>query len=308
MSPPLIALLLLLTLGVMVLGVRELAAGAAQNRAITVRTALDDVEARAARLDVRTDIALRRTRLGLYLEQRLATAGVPMLTSTALAILLGAGLGLSVTINSLLSQILTPLGFGVAVLLANIYLERRQGERKEVFVGQLPQLARVLSNAASAGLALRSAIALAADDLAEPARTELRRVSDALAVGQSLEDALRDLERRLPAREVTVLVSTLVISARAGGSLVEALRNIASTLEARKEVRREVRTVLSQSVYTGYLVVALGIGILLILNSVQPGLLDTMLSRPLGQAALVVASGLFTVGLLLIKRATRIDV
>ncbi len=308
MSPPLIALLLLLTLGVMVLGVRELEAGAAQNRAITLRTALDDVEARAARLDVRTDIVLRRTRLGLYLEQRLATAGVPMLTSTALAILLGAGLGLSVTINSLLSQILTPLGFGVAVLLANIYLERRQGERKEMFVGQLPQLARVLSNAASAGLALRSAIGLAADDLAEPARTELRRVADALAVGQSLEDALRDLEHRLPAREVTVLVSTLVISARAGGSLVEALRNIASTLEARKEVRREVRTVLSQSVYTGYLVVALGIGILLVLNSVQPGLLDTMLSRPLGQVALVVASGLFTVGLLLIKRATRIDV
>lgn len=308
MSPPLIALLLLLTLAAMVLSARELAAGAAQNRAVTLRTALDDVEARAARLDVRADVSLRRTRVGLYLEARLAAAGVPMLTSTALALLLGAGVVLSVTINSLLSQILTPMGFPAAALLANIYLDRRQGERKELFIGQLPQLARVLSNAASAGLALRSALALAADDLAEPARTEMRRVSDAMAVGQSLEDALRDLERRLPARELSVLVSTLVISARAGGSLVEALRNIASTLEARKEVRREIRTVLAQSVYTGYLVVALGIGILLILNSVQPGLLDTMLSRPVGQIALVVASALFSVGLLLIKRVTRIDV
>lgn len=308
MTPPLIALLLIVALALAVAGLRELGEGAAQNRAITVRTALDDVEARAARLDVRADVVLRRTRLGLYLEERLASAGVPLLTSTALAGLLGAGLLLSLAINSLLSQFLAPLGFAVAALLANLYLERRRGERKEQFVAQLPQLARVLSNAASAGLALRSALALAAEDLAEPARSELRRVSDAMAVGQSLEDALRDLERRLPARELSVLVSTLVISARAGGSLVSALRNIASTLEARKELRREVRTVLSQSVYTGYLVVALGVGILLMLNTLQPGLLDTMLSRPLGQVALVVSTGLFAAGLLLINRATRIDV
>jgi tight adherence protein B len=307
-TPPVIAGLLLAALLAMVLGVRELAEGNAQNRAVSVRTALDDVEARAARLDVRADVALQRTRLGAYLADRLATAGVPMLTSTALALLLGAGLALTLVIDSLLSRILAPLGFVAAAFLANMYLQRRQGERKELFIAQLPQLARVLSNAASAGLALRSAIGLAADDLAEPARTELRRVSDAMAVGQSLEDALRDLERRLPARELSVLVSTLVISARAGGSLVEALRNIATTLEQRKELRREVRTVLSQSVYTGYLVVALGLGILLLLNTLQPGLLDIMLSKPIGQVAIFVSFGLFGAGLLLIKRITRIDV
>lgn len=308
MSFGLIALLLLAVLAVGVLGLREVTQGAAQTRAIRSRTALDAVEARAGRLDVRTDVALRRTRLGRYLEERLATAGLPMLTSSALALLLGGGLVLSLAINALLSQLLAPLGLVLAVLLANLYLERRQGERRELFIAQLPQLARVLSNAASAGLALRSAIGLAAEDLADPARAEMRRVSDALAVGQSLEDALRDLERRLPARELSVLVSTLVIASRSGGSLVEALRNISTTLEARKELRREVRTVLSQSVYTGYLVVALGLGILLLLNTIQPGLLDTMLSEPVGQICVVISAGLFSAGLLLIKRATRIEV
>ena len=308
MSPGPIALLLVAVLVVGVLGLREVTEGAAQTRAIRTRTALDAVEARADRVDVRTDVALRRTRLGRYLEERLATAGLPMLTSSALALLLGGGLALSLAIRALLSQLLAPLGFVAAVLLADLYLERRQGERRELFVAQLPQLARVLSNAASAGLALRSAIGLAAEDLADPARTEMRRVSDAMAVGQSLEDALRDLERRLPARELSVLVSTLVIASRSGGSLVEALRNISTTLEARKELRREVRTVLSQSVYTGYLVVALGLGILLLLNTIQPGLLDTMLSKPVGQICVVVSAGLFSAGLLLIKRATRIEV
>ena len=142
MTPPVIAVLLLGVLLVMVLGVRELAEGNAQNRAVSVRTALDDVEARAARLDVRADVVLQRTRLGAYLAERLATAGVPMLTSTALALLLGTGLVLTLVIDSLLSRILAPLGFVAAAFLANMYLQRRQGERKELFIAQLPQLAR----------------------------------------------------------------------------------------------------------------------------------------------------------------------
>lgn len=308
MTPPVIALVLLATLVVAVLGIVEYAKGAAQNRAVSVRTALDAVEARAARLDVRADIRLRRTRLGRYVERRLAASGVDMLTSTAVALYLGASALVSVAIHRSLSTSLAPLGFVAVAYVASMYLHRRQGQRRDRFLAQLPQLARALSNATSAGLAIGTAIALAADDLEAPAGEEMRRVADAMTFGKPLDDALRDLEERMPARELSVLVSTLVISTRAGGSLIEALRNIAATLEARKELRREVKTLLAQSVYTGYLVVGLGIAILVMLNSARPGLLDEMLSRPLGQIALAVATLLFATGLFLVNRVTRIEV
>lgn len=47
-----------------VFAIRELAMGAAQNRAVYEITALDQVEARASRLTSRVDTRLRRTRLG----------------------------------------------------------------------------------------------------------------------------------------------------------------------------------------------------------------------------------------------------
>ena len=73
-----------------------------------------------------------------------------------------------------------------------------------------------------------------------------------------------------------MLISTLLVSARSGGSLVSSLRDIADTLETRKEVRREIRTLLAQSVITGYMVVAMGVGLLIMINTIRPGTINLM--------------------------------
>ena len=73
-------------------------------------------------------------------------------------------------------------------------------------------------------------------------------------------------------------------------------------------MRREVRTTLAQARTTGTLVMVMGIGILLILNVIQPGLVDKMTRNPLGQLALIIGFGLFVLGQLIVRRLTRIDV
>src|SRR5690606_532723 len=125
--------------------------------------------------------------------------------------------------------------------------------------------------------------------------------------GADLESALDDMERRLPSREVAVLISTLVVCARSGGSLVTSLRDIADTLEARKETRREIRTTLAQSVATGYLVIVMGFGMLFMLSLIQPGSVEAMTGHIVGQIALVVSAALFALGFYLIRRMTRFE-
>jgi tight adherence protein B len=123
-----------------------------------------------------------------------------------------------------------------------------------------------------------------------------------------MDDALGELADRLPSRELVVLVTTLVLSNRAGGQVVGALRNLTETLEERKETRREVRTQLSQVNMTSYAVPVLGVGSLFLINSVNDGALDRMTGSPFGQAAVIIAFGLYAVGFLLIRRLSRIDV
>jgi tight adherence protein B len=221
---------------------------------------------------------------------------------------IGAGTLFAVILHPLVGTLGGFVVVGTTWLGTNRWLEGRRQKRLEAFVGQLPDVARVLSNAASAGLALRSAIGMAARELNDPAGTELRTVADQLGLGRSLDQALEELAERLPSRELSVLVQTLVIQSRAGGALVSALLNIATTLEQRKELRREVRTAVAGAVFSSYAVVGIGAGAVLVMNLLSPGALDQLATTLIGRLVLAVALGLFAVGFVLIKRLTRIEV
>ena len=132
-----------------------------------------------------------------------------------------------------------------ALWAANAFLNWQRSSRTEEFINQLPELSRILANATQAGLALRTALGMAAEELEAPGRRGTAPGSpNQLALGRSIDDALGELAERLPSRELVVLVTTLVLSNRAGGTVVGSLRNLTETLEERKETRREVRTML----------------------------------------------------------------
>jgi tight adherence protein B len=296
-----------LAVGAVLLGLRDLVAESERRRLIvTSVVGDDDLVPRDERLE-RFDRALRATRLGGRLERELMLAGVRRSPSLVLA----AGLAVAVVAAVALWTLLAP-AFGVVGVLTGLfvvraYLRRERTRRLEAFVAQLPELARVLAKATNAGLSIQTAVGVAAEELDDPARAELRRVATRVAFGAGLEEALQELHERLPSREIAVLTSTLVVSARSGGSLVTALRDIADTLETRKETRREIRTTLAQSLATGYLVIVMGFGLLLLLNWMAPGTVETMTTSPAGQVALLAAATLFVGGFLLIRRMTRIE-
>ena len=60
------------------------------------------------------------------------------------------------------------VAFGVTFGVARTLVERKRNARREEFIGQLPELARVLSNGTSAGLSMPGAVQLAARELSDP--------------------------------------------------------------------------------------------------------------------------------------------
>lgn len=229
-------------------GLRDLAQASARRRGLAEAVAAADGGRVTASLVTRLDRALRRTRPGRWLEHQLVLAGLqerPVVVVVAVALAVGVAVGW--VLGTGLAPVFGLGGVVAFVLGIRAYLGRARERRREQFVTQMPELARVLSNATHAGLSIASALERAARELAEPAGSELARVASRMRFGESLQTSVAELEERLPSREVSVLVSTLVVSARSGGSLVTSLRDIADTLDARKEVRREVRTTLAQA-------------------------------------------------------------
>jgi tight adherence protein B len=189
----------------------------------------------------------------------------------------------------------------------SMWLERKRELRRDAFMGQLPELARILSNGASAGLSMVSAYGVAVQELDDPAKTELQIALEEIRIGQPFERAMENLGQRLPSRELSVLVTTLAIQQRSGGDLVRALSDMAATLEARRETQREVKTLMAGATATSYVVMFIGGAALFLADLTRPGTLDRVASSPLGLGALGVAGILFFVGFVIIRRITRID-
>jgi tight adherence protein B len=304
---PLIALGLLTTLLMAAATVATLVSNAETERRMVETADLDQMAGVAvfARIDER----LARARWGQRLVALLAGAGLP--TWSPSLFLAGAAASAAVAglvVLPLFGWATAALAVLVVAVAARRWLDRRRKQRVDRFVAQLPELARLLANGASAGLAVRRSLELAADEMTEPAASEVAQIGAEMAVGRSMRDALAGLSERLPSRELSVLVQTLTIQGRSGGELVTALSGIGQTLEERRRLRREVVTATMGAQFSGYTVIFLAFGAVALMNAFSPGVVDQMITNLAGQVVLLVATGLFVVGYMLVRRIARVEV
>ena len=304
-APEGIAVLVLVTCGALLAGLAQLGRGGADRAAMSRRVRAGFV-ARPRRASAGAAVADRiaRTPAAARVRARLDAAGLQVGASRFLAVTAVSGIALHVAVAGTLPPWLAVGAALGAVRGCWAWLGWRADRRREAFAAQLPQLARLLAGASSAGLALSAGIALAAKELGDPAGAELRRVVGEMEIGRPLADALLRLRRRMPSREVTILVTTLALQQRGGGDLVTALRHMAAALERRSDLRREVRTILSGALATSSLVAVLGVGSVVLLDVLSPGVLGLMAATPAGRSAMAVAAAAYACGFWLIRRTT----
>jgi tight adherence protein B len=302
-----LVLLLLASMCLFVLGVAQYHRGWAQRAEAAERARIERGEPASRRVLSAVDVRLRRTGFGRAVDGRLTAAGMTIGPAAYLGTVILVSLGALLVGSYFLGQLLGLVAAVIGVVACVRYVNTRRDRRLAEFVAQLPELARTMSNASSAGLALPRAIEMAAFEVGEPAAGVVQRVVDELRLGQSVEVALENLGKRLPSREVNVLVSTLVIQQRAGGDTVRALRDMATTLQKRKDLRREVQTIMSGAIATSYIVGSMGLGFLVLVNFADNRLLQQMAADPVGQISLLFGGTLFLAAWLAIRRLTKVE-
>ena len=247
---------------------------------------------------------LRRLPFSKPLRRRLSSAGLSWdVAITELALITA-----TIATFSLTRPLIGQIASGILAALIPIVFFRWLHRRRTQFIAQLPELSRILSNGTSAGMSVERSLILAAHEMSEPASVELKRTTSQLALGWSLDGALSELARRMPSRELNVLVRTIIIQSTAGGALASALHDIALALEDRKQLHREVRTAIIGSAFSAYLVPLIGLAAIIFMNIMKPGVLDDMASSFIGRLILLAALICFGLGALLMKLVSRVEV
>jgi tight adherence protein C len=153
---------------------------------------------------------------------------VPTFLRSQLAVATGAGLLGLLAAKGLhqppASSLLLALcaGLGGAVVPQSV-MRARARRRRERIVGALPDTLDLLAVSVSAGLGMDSAIAKVSEVTSGALADELALVLTEIRVGESRQNALEHMARRLDLPEITALVRSLLQAEQLGVPLAEAL-------------------------------------------------------------------------------------
>lgn len=241
---------------------------------------------------------------------RLLRANVPLNPSEFLAILI-VGTMAAVFVFSNFFSMPFPLNvlLAVAVVVAAQYLFflLRQGKQQERMNEQLPEVCRILANTTRSGMTLAQGMGMVAQEIAEPARSEFQRIVSEMSLGIDFERALRNMEKRLPSREYKLFVAMLLVQKRAGGNLYSILSDMSTTLEERKILRQEIKTMTAEQRYVAYILPVIPIFLILMMNSIVDGFLNPLFT-PVGMILGIVFVIGIAVTILLVRKVTNIRV
>lgn len=189
---------------------------------------------------------------------------------------------------------------------ALIALLRRR--RQHRFDAQLPDMLLALGSSLRAGASLAGALRQLVEHCDPPLSQEFGLILREQRLGVPFDQALLNLQGRMPTEATGLVVSALRIAARTGGNLAEALERIAAVLAARLQLQGRIRTLTAQGRLQAWIVGALTPALAVVLTWLDPHAMAALWHTRAGWAALAVMALLETAGVLWIRRIVHIDI
>ncbi len=197
------------------------------------------------------------------------------------------------------------LQLGVAALLGYVpvgLLSFKRARRIKQFTTALPEAIDTMSRALRAGHSTTAAINIIAEQSVEPIRSEFNEVFKQQNFGLPLRDAMGQMLDRVPSQDLRVLVTAMLVQKETGGNLAEILDRTANTIRERLKLHGEIKTHTAQGRMTGYILCALPIVMLIVINMINPGYSKVLTETPVGKMLCYLGIFLLAAGGLIIRQ------
>jgi tight adherence protein B len=177
-----------------------------------------------------------------------------------------------------------------------------RSRRVRAFDKALPQAIDMMARALRAGHSTSGSIEIITQGAPEPAASEFGEVFRQQNFGLPLRDALMQLLDRVPSQDLRVMVTAIVVQRETGGNLVEILDRTVFVIRERQRIHGEIRTQTAQGRMTGWILAALPVGMMVMINMINPGYSSILFHTKTGHMLLYAGAGLLTLGTVVINR------
>lgn len=211
----------------------------------------------------------------------------------------------TLVVSLVLSQIATSV-VGEAARLAIpalwVFLSRRtfksfEARRASRLYNQFPDALAMIVRSVRVGIPVSEAVRNVSREALEPTAAEFLILSDQLAIGVALDEALRDVAQRNNLPEYRFFATALTLQAQTGGGLSETLENLADVIRKRVAVRKRAYALASEARTSTYILAALPVFTGAALGLINPAYISLLFTDSTGNAVLGTAVGMLTTGM-----------
>lgn len=199
-------------------------------------------------------------------------------------------------------------GFLLGLLFPRWYVKKKIKERVVKFNDGLPDMISTIVGSLRAGFSFQQALKAVAEEAGSPIKEEMESVLKEMQYGASLEDSLNDLKNRMPSEDLDLMIQAILIQRQVGGNLATVLDKIVQTIRERTKIHRQISSLTAQGRLSGIVIGLLPIILAFVLYLIEPEYIGTLFNHPIGIA--LTAAGLVsgTIGFLLIRKITTVEV
>ena len=203
------------------------------------------------------------------------------------------------------------IGALIGFFAPTLYLRRQQGRRLIKFDNQLADMLNLLVNGLRAGYSTMQAMEAISRELPAPISDEFRRVVQEMQLGIPMDTSLQNLTRRIPSKDLDLVVTALNVQREVGGNLAEILDTISHTIRERVRVKGEIRVLTSQVMMSGRVLAIMPIAVIILmyfLNRQYMMRFFNPTTRMYGIPALIIGAFLIMIGYFLMQKIASIEV
>jgi tight adherence protein B len=184
----------------------------------------------------------------------------------------------------------------------------RRRARFKKFAKQLPDALELVGRALRSGHSLASGMSVVVTEMPAPISAEFANVYEAQNLGIPIEQAMKDMLRRMPNLDLKFFVTSVVIQRQTGGDLAEILDKISHIIRERFKILGQVQALTGEGRISGVVLMALPIALFFVVYHLNPQYVMLLFTDPLGRKMIAVAAVLQVMGAISIKKIVNIKV
>jgi tight adherence protein B len=192
-----------------------------------------------------------------------------------------------------------------------IYLRRQQGKRLQKFDNQLADMLNLMVNGLRAGYSIMQAMEAVSRELPPPISDEFRRLVQEMQLGVPMDTSLQNLTRRIPSKDLDLVVTAMNVQREVGGNLAEIMDTISHTIRERVRVKGEIRVLTSQVMMSGRVLAIMPVGVIIIMYFINREYMMRFFNpatRLYGIPALIIGAVMIVLGYFFMTRIASIEI